>query len=90
VAVKARTATDLHRHLAGSSWFSANKSICRRRRAALCRSGTGCVIEKIQNPDLQFLGSIGLLLFGAIMAYWMKPNEPLPGAEMGTVSGRVS
>jgi hypothetical protein len=39
--------------------------------------------------DLPFLGSIGLLLFGAIMAYWMKPNEPLQDTEMGTVGSRI-
>lgn len=25
-----------------------------------------------------------------IMAYWIKPNEPLPGTELGAVSGRAS
>jgi len=29
---------------------------------------------------LPFIGSMGLLLLGAILAYWMKPNEVLPGA----------
>jgi sugar phosphate permease len=43
------------------------------------------VIQKTGNWDLPFLGSIGLLLFGAIMAYWMKPNEVLPGTELGAV-----
>ncbi len=43
----------------------------------------GYVIQKTNNWNLPFLGSIGLLLFGAIMAYWMKPNEPLPGTELG-------
>jgi hypothetical protein len=31
------------------------------------------------------VGCIGLSLFGAIMAYWMKPNEPLPGTELGAM-----
>ncbi len=30
---------------------------------------------------LPFLGSIGLLLIGAILAFWMKPEE-LPGAAL--------
>jgi nitrate/nitrite transporter NarK len=47
------------------------------------------VIQKTGNWDLPFLGSIGLLLFGAIMAYWMKPNEPLPGTELGAVAARA-
>jgi MFS family permease len=42
-------------------------------------------VSRTNNWDLPFLGSIGLLLFGAIMAYWMKPNEPLPGTELGAV-----
>jgi MFS family permease len=57
--------------------------------AAVSPLVAGYVIQKTNNWDLPFLGSIGLLLFGAIMAYWMKPNEPLPGTELGTVSGRV-
>ena len=40
----------------------------------------GFVIDKTGNWDLPFIGSIGLLLFGAIMAFWMKPGQPLPGA----------
>ena len=36
-----------------------------------------------------YAGYIGLLLFGAIMAYWMKPNEPLPGTELGVVGSRA-
>jgi len=42
----------------------------------------GYVIQKTNNWDLPFLGSIGLLLFGAIAAYWMKPNDALVGAEL--------
>jgi MFS family permease len=45
--------------------------------AAVSPLVAGYVIQKTGNWDLPFLGSIGLLLFGAIMAYWMKPNEPL-------------
>jgi MFS family permease len=43
----------------------------------------GYVIQSTNNWNLPFLGSIGLLLFGAILAYWMRPNETLPGAEVG-------
>ena len=53
--------------------------------AAVSPLVAGYVIQKTNNWDLPFLGSIGLLLFGAIMAYWMKPNEPLPGTELGAV-----
>ncbi|MGH9438550.1 MAG: MFS transporter [Terriglobia bacterium] len=47
----------------------------------------GFVIDKTHNWDLPFIGSIGLLLFGAIMAFWMKPGEPLPGAGVGDAPG---
>lgn len=46
-------------------------------------------VTKSNNWNLPFVGCIGLSLFGAIMAYWMKPNEPLPGTEMGAVGGRA-
>jgi sugar phosphate permease len=39
----------------------------------------GYVIDKTGNWELPFLGSIGLLLIGSIMAFWMKPNEGLDG-----------
>ena len=57
--------------------------------AAVSPLVAGYVIQKTGNWDLPFLGSIGLLLFGAIMAYWMKPNEPLPGTELGIVGSRA-
>jgi len=57
--------------------------------AAVSPLVAGYVIQKTGNWDLPFLGSIGLLLFGAVMAYWMKPNEPLPGTELGVVGGRA-
>lgn len=50
--------------------------------AAVSPLVAGYVIQRTGNWDLPFLGSIGLLLFGAIFAYWMKPNVPLAGAEM--------
>ena len=40
----------------------------------------GYVIDKTGKWELPFIGSIGLLLFGAILAFWMKPNEGLAGA----------
>jgi MFS family permease len=39
--------------------------------------------------NLPFAGCIGLSLLGAIVAYWMKPNEPLAGAELGAVPARA-
>ncbi len=50
--------------------------------AAVSPLVAGYVIQKTNNWDLPFLGSIGLLLFGAIAAFWMKPNQPLAGAEL--------
>lgn len=43
----------------------------------------GLVIDKTGNWELPFLGSIGLLLLGAILAFWMKPEEGLAGAALG-------
>src|SRR6202022_2821233 len=40
----------------------------------------GYVIDKTGDWTLPFLGSIGLLFLGAMMAFWMKPDEELPGA----------
>ncbi|HXR35878.1 MAG TPA: MFS transporter [Candidatus Binataceae bacterium] len=42
----------------------------------------GYVIDKTHNWELPFLGSIGLLLLGSILAFWMKPGEGLAGAEL--------
>jgi MFS family permease len=41
----------------------------------------GFVIDKTHNWELPFVGSIALLLFGSILAFWMKPEEGLAGAE---------
>src|SRR5215469_1198013 len=41
----------------------------------------GYVIDWTKNYSLPFIGSMALLLLGVIMAFWMKPNEPLTGAE---------
>ena len=38
----------------------------------------GYVIDKTGDWTLPFLGSIGLLLIGAMLAFWMKPDEELP------------
>jgi MFS family permease len=40
----------------------------------------GYLIDRTGNWELPFLGSILLLLFGSILAFWMKPQEELPSA----------
>jgi MFS family permease len=42
----------------------------------------GYVIDKTGDWTLPFLGSIGLLLIGAMLAFWMKPDEELPGTAL--------
>jgi MFS family permease len=42
----------------------------------------GFIIDKTGNWELPFLGSIGLLLSGAVLAFWMKPDEPLAGGQL--------
>src|SRR6266436_4009517 len=42
----------------------------------------GFVIDKTGNWELPFIGSIVLLFVGAILAFWMKPDEALAGAEL--------
>jgi len=37
----------------------------------------GLIIDKTGNWELPFLGSIVLLLLGAVLAFWMRPNEEL-------------
>jgi cyanate permease len=37
----------------------------------------GYVIDKTNNWELPFIGSIGLLFLGSIAAFWMKPGERL-------------
>jgi MFS family permease len=46
-------------------------------------------VTQSNNWSLPFVGCIGLSLLGALTAYWMKPNEVLPGAELGAVPGRA-
>jgi MFS family permease len=50
--------------------------------AAISPLVAGYVIQWTKNYTLPFIGSMGLLLLGAILAYWMKPNETLAGAEL--------
>jgi len=49
--------------------------------AAVSPLVAGYVIAWTKNYSLPFIGSMGLLLLGVIIAFWMKPNEPLAGAE---------
>jgi len=42
----------------------------------------GLVIDRTGNWELPFVGSIGLLLLGSVLAFWMKPEEGLAGAEL--------
>jgi MFS family permease len=43
----------------------------------------GFIIDKTGNWELPFIGSICLLFIGAILAFWMKPDEMLLGADLG-------
>ena len=49
--------------------------------AAISPLVAGYVIDATKNYSLPFIGSMCLLLLGVVMAFWMKPNEPLKGAE---------
>jgi MFS family permease len=42
----------------------------------------GYVVDKTGTWELPFIGSMGLLLLGAILAFWMKPDEGLGGASL--------
>ncbi len=46
----------------------------------------GYIIDKTGNWELPFLGSIVLLLFGAVLAFWMKPQQEL-AISVGVVKG---
>lgn len=48
--------------------------------AAVSPLVAGYVIDWTQNYTLPFIGSVGLLVLGSVVAFWMKPNEPLAGA----------
>jgi MFS family permease len=43
----------------------------------------GYIIDRTHNWVVPFLGSIGLLLAGSIVAFWMKPGEKLSIAQLG-------
>ena len=45
--------------------------------AILCPPIFGYVVDKTGNWTLPFIGNIALLLFGAVMAFWMKPEQQL-------------
>jgi len=45
----------------------------------------GYVIDKTGNWELPFLGSIGLLLIGSVLAFLMKPREGLAGGSFTAV-----
>jgi MFS family permease len=45
----------------------------------------GYVIDKTGNWTLPFIGSIGLLLLGSILAFWMKPDEELTAPPLDTM-----
>ena len=47
----------------------------------------GYVIDKTGNWELPFLGNIVLLLLGAVLAFWMKPEEALDPAPLAVVEG---
>jgi MFS family permease len=47
--------------------------------ASLSPVVAGFVIDLTGNWDLMFLGSMGLLLVGAVTAFWMRPDLPLRG-----------
>ena len=42
----------------------------------------GKMIDKTGNWELPFVGSIGCSCVGAVLAFWMKPDEGLAGAEL--------
>ena len=49
----------------------------------------GLIIDRTNNWELPFIGSIGLLFLGSIAAFWMKPGEKLrigPVSEEPTVN----
>jgi sugar phosphate permease len=49
----------------------------------------GYVIDKTGNWELPFLGSIGLLLVGSILAFWMKAGEGLADCSFSAVAEPV-
>ncbi len=53
----------------------------------------GYIVDKTGNWELTFVGSIGLLGFGAILAFWMDPNRQIddttPALGTTSVPGQV-
>lgn len=47
----------------------------------------GYVIDKTGNWNLPFAGSIAILLFGSIVAFWMKPEQPFSQIAQASPSG---
>jgi sugar phosphate permease len=45
----------------------------------------GYVIDKTNNWELPFLGSIGLLFVGSIAAFWMKPGEKMALSKLAEI-----
>ena len=48
----------------------------------------GYIVDKTGNWELTFVGSIGLLLAGSILAFWMKPDEGLDEGTPATLGNR--
>jgi hypothetical protein len=44
------------------------------------------VIDKTNNWELPFLGSIGLLFVGSLAAFWIKPGEKLAMGNLAKIS----
>jgi MFS family permease len=42
----------------------------------------GYVVDRTGTWELPFLGSIGLLLLGSVLAFWMKPDQGLAGTAL--------
>jgi cyanate permease len=40
----------------------------------------GAIVDKTGSWSLPFTVNIGLLLFGAVLSFWMRPNQELEGA----------
>jgi MFS family permease len=55
--------------------------------AAISPLVAGYVIQWTKNYTLPFIGSMGLLLLGALLAYWMKPNEGFAGGDLDSSPG---
>lgn len=43
----------------------------------------GFIIDRTNNWELPFLGSIVVLLIGTIVAFWMRPDEAFPASRLG-------